>query len=331
MKLNIFSQCNQAYDYNDYLSTVETKPLNLCNEETTSTAPTVSDPDTGNTQTAESFMTEHLQHGATTQSTDFILTTEEINLDLTIATTEENSASSTSATVGSTTSGSEHPTTSERPQSDTSTASNGNVDISSSRPAQFDTSTASNGNVDISSSRPAQSDTSTASNGNVDISSSRPAQSDTSTASNGNEDISSSRPAQSDTSTASNGNEDISSSRPAQSDTSTASNGNEDISSSGPPRCREVRVPLTNTTLTLKELEEAVEKIIDHLSVNTEDLSSVKRSKISAPDNRVSSTTMGMGGIVFIVVVLGLVFVSDVSKLVHDLRSALGGTKKSKV
>ena len=250
---------------------METKPLNLCNEETISTAPTMSDPDTGNTQTAESFTTEHLQHGATTQSTDFILTTEEINLDLTIATTEENSVSSTSAIVGTTTSGSEHPTTSERPQSDTSTASNGNVDISSSGPAQ------------------------------------------------------------SDTSTASNGNEDISSSRPAQSDTSTASNGNEDISSSGPPRCREVRVPLTNTTLTMKELEEAVEKIIDHLSVNIEDLSSVKRSKISAPDDRVSSTTMGMGGIVFIVVVLGLVFVSDVSKLVHDLRSALGGTKKSKV
>ncbi|KAK3751432.1 hypothetical protein RRG08_051157 [Elysia crispata] len=198
-----------AYDYNDYLSTVETKPLNLCNEETTSTAPTMSDPDTGNTQTAESFTTEHLQHGATTQSTDFILTTEEINLDLTIATTEENSASSTSAIVGSTTSGSEHPTTSERPQSDTSTASNGNVDISSSGPAQSDTSTASNGNEDISSSRPAQSDTSTASNGNVDISSSRPAQSDTSIASNGNVDISSSRPAQSDTSTGSFINVDI--------------------------------------------------------------------------------------------------------------------------
>ena len=134
----------------------------------------------------------------------------------------------------------------------------------------------------------------------------------------------------SDTSSASNGNVGITPMVPIQSDTTATSGIGVDITPHGSPRCREVRVPLTNTTLTMKELEEAVEKIIDHLSVNIEELSSVKRSKISAPDDRVSSTTMGMGGIVFIVVVLGLVFVSDVSKLVHDLRSALGGTKKTK-
>ncbi|KAK3742043.1 hypothetical protein RRG08_060127 [Elysia crispata] len=176
---------------------------------------------------------------------------------------------------------------------------------------QPDTSTASNGNVDSTPSGSTQSATSTASNDNVDNTPSGPPQSATSTASNGNVDNTPSGSMQSATSTASNGNVDNTPSGSMQSATSTASNGNVN---STLPRCREIRTPLSNTTLTLKEMEGTVEKIITHLRVNTEELSSVKRSKISAPDDRVSSTTMGMGGIVFIVVVTGLMIVSDIGK-----------------
>ncbi|KAK3764723.1 hypothetical protein RRG08_042033 [Elysia crispata] len=101
----------------------------------------------------------------------------------------------------------------------------------------------------------------------------------------------------------------------------------EDIMPSGTPPCKEI--PLINTTFSKKEVEEIVEKLIVHLRVKAEDLSKVKRSKTSAPDDRVSSTTMGMGGIVFIAVVLGLVFVSDISKLLKDLRMAIRDVKKS--
>ncbi|KAK3750363.1 hypothetical protein RRG08_060125, partial [Elysia crispata] len=195
---------------------------------------------------------------------------------------------------------------------------------------QQDSASSANTDADMTTS-PAgsmQPDTSTASNGNVDSTPSGSTQSATSTASNDNVDNTPSGPPQSATSTASNGNVDNMPSGPPQSATSTVSNGNVN---STLQRCREIRTPLSNTTLTLKEMEETVEKIITHLRVNTEELSSVKRSKISAPDDRVSSTTMGMGGIVFIVVVTGLMIVSDIGKLVHDLRFALGVTNKSKI
>ncbi|KAK3761302.1 hypothetical protein RRG08_014313 [Elysia crispata] len=85
---------------------------------------------------------------------------------------------------------------------------------------------------------------------------------------------------------------------PRQSDTSAASNGILDITPSKPPPCREGRIPLTNKSFTIEEMEEAVEKIVTHLSVNRAALSSVKRSKVSAPDDRVSSTTIGMAGMI---------------------------------
>ena len=115
---------------------------------------------------------------------------------------------------------------------------------------------------------------------------------------------------------------------PRQSDTSAASNGILDITPSKPPPCREGRIPLTNKSFTIEEMEEAVEKIVTHLSVNRAALSSVKRSKVSAPDDRVSSTTIGMAGMVFVGVVLGLIFISDIIKLVYDFRLAFGNIKK---
>ncbi|RUS87313.1 hypothetical protein EGW08_004925, partial [Elysia chlorotica] len=108
-------------------------------------------------------------------------------------------------------------------------------------------------------------------------------------------------------------------------------NGNVDITPSGPMLCRQgVPTLLTNKTLTTKEVQETVDEIVNHLSVKTEKLSSVKRSKISAIDDRVSSTTMGMGGLIFIGIVFGFVLVSDMRKLVHDLKIAVGNTCKKK-
>ena len=91
---------------------------------------------------------------------------------------------------------------------------------------------------------------------------------------------------------------------------------------SGPLPCKEAGIPLSNANLTRKEVEEALKKIISHLSVEAESLSKVKRSKISAPDERTSSTMMGIGGLVFILVVLGLMLVFDIPKLVQDVRLA---------
>ncbi|GFR66094.1 hypothetical protein ElyMa_001962100 [Elysia marginata] len=93
-------------------------------------------------------------------------------------------------------------------------------------------------------------------------------------------------------------------------------------SSTRPPSCRPAVPMHTNVTFTTEEVEESVEKIVTHLSVKPETLSSVKRSKISAPDDRVSSATMGMGGVAFIGLVLGLVILSDVVKILSDIRLA---------
>ena len=87
--------------------------------------------------------------------------------------------------------------------------------------------------------------------------------------------------------------------------------------------CQEVNILNTNITLNADELEAILEKIITHLSVNTEALSKVRRAKISAPDDRVSSTTMGLFSLLFIGVTLGLIFMLDINKIVTDIRSSV--------
>ena len=355
------------YDFDEYLSTLETKRLNLCNKETTSTPPTAYDLNTGNTQKVENFTTEQIHHNATSQLAGLTFTSEASKSDLGV-TTEQNTALSSNEALDVSTRYPGNPETFDLTQTDTSAVPNNNVDISSLESRQFDTSTATYNtenitpsgshksattntpDKDLSSSGPPHYNTSTASNGVVDDmpsgagapqfntstasndivdnTSSRPTQFNTSIASNGIVDNTSSRPTQFNTSIASNGIVDNTSSRPTQFNTPTASNGIVDNTSSGPPRCREVRIPQTNKTLTSEEVEETVEKIIMNLIVNRGALSSVKRSKISAPDNRVSSTTMGLAGIVFTVLVFGLIFISDISKLVHDFRLAFGNIKK---
>ena len=92
--------------------------------------------------------------------------------------------------------------------------------------------------------------------------------------------------------------------------------------------CRQIpHIPDTN--LTRAELTEVLEGIVRHLSVKTEDLSSVKRSKISAPDERASSTAMGYFSLTFIGVALGTVLLLDLSKLVSDCTLAFGNVKGS--
>ena len=90
------------------------------------------------------------------------------------------------------------------------------------------------------------------------------------------------------------------------------------------PECSHIHFPDTNITLSGEELRKALDQLVAHLTVNAEDLSKVKRSKISAPDDRVSSTTVGLFSITFIGVITGLVIVLDVSKLVSDCRLAVG-------
>ncbi|GFS19614.1 hypothetical protein ElyMa_006877400, partial [Elysia marginata] len=97
----------------------------------------------------------------------------------------------------------------------------------------------------------------------------------------------------------------------------------------GQPPCRQDRIPYINFTLSTKEIEETKDKIINHLKVETEALSSFKRSKISAPDQRASSTSMGIFGLGFITIILVVVIVSDISKLLLDIKLALANIRYS--
>ncbi|RUS71019.1 hypothetical protein EGW08_021221, partial [Elysia chlorotica] len=74
--------------------------------------------------------------------------------------------------------------------------------------------------------------------------------------------------------------------------------------------------------LTSEQLENVLEEITTRLTVPKAGLSSVKRTKVSVPDHRVSSTSMGYFSLVFIAAFLGLVIVSDLRKLFVDMRIA---------
>ena len=116
-----------------------------------------------------------------------------------------------------------------------------------------------------------------------------------------------------------------------QSVTSTSPNIVLDNASPGPPPCSEIRNPLTNTTLTMEEVEETGRRLVSQLSVKTETLSSVRRSKISAPDDRVSCAVMGMTGILFVGIAFGLIFFLDASNIVHHLRFAICRSKNTQI
>ncbi|GFN77151.1 C-type lectin [Plakobranchus ocellatus] len=94
-------------------------------------------------------------------------------------------------------------------------------------------------------------------------------------------------------------------------------------STAASPGCKESNVQDVNITLTSEELEEVIEKIVSNLWVEKSSLSSSRRKKESTPDERVSSTTMGVVSISFIATILGLIIVSDFPKLFLDLKKAL--------
>lgn len=83
----------------------------------------------------------------------------------------------------------------------------------------------------------------------------------------------------------------------------------------------------TEVTMTSSELEEALEQITTHLTVEKSSLSSTKRAKESAPDERASSTSMGYFSLSLIGAFLGLVIVSDFGKLFIDMKLAIRNIK----
>ena len=118
----------------------------------------------------------------------------------------------------------------------------------------------------------------------------------------------------------------------AVSETSTSAPNPEDFTvTPGASQCDHTQNSQSSVNLTQEELDEMVKTLVAHLSVNTEDLSSVKRSKISAPDDRASSTTMGYFGITLIGVTFGTIIFLDIGKLVFDIRLAISNIRKFNV
>ena len=73
--------------------------------------------------------------------------------------------------------------------------------------------------------------------------------------------------------------------------------------------------------MSMEELKETLsERIKKELAINTSTLSRVLAKKISAPDQRTSSQSTGYLAIILLVVVFGLIVLSDVNKLVQCLR-----------
>ncbi|RUS85336.1 hypothetical protein EGW08_006879, partial [Elysia chlorotica] len=280
---------------------IDTSPTEHLQSYATTAAPNVN---------IDTSPTEHLQSYATTAAPN-------VNIDTSPTEHLQSYATTAAPNVNIDTSPTEHL------QSYTTTAAPSvNIDISSGEHLQsYTTTTAPNVNIDTSPTEHLQSYATTAApNVNIDTSPTEHLQSyTTTTAPSVNIDTSSSEHLQSYTTTT------------TTTTTTTAPDGTTGVKPTEAVLCRRAQSPKTNTTLTQKEVQETVEEIVTHLSVQTEKLSSVTRSKTSAPDDRASSTTMGMGGMVFIGVVFGLIILSDISKILHDLRIAMRNIKKSKL
>ncbi|KAK3803132.1 hypothetical protein RRG08_060104 [Elysia crispata] len=102
-----------------------------------------------------------------------------------------------------------------------------------------------------------------------------------------------------------------------------------------PPDCG-VSTVTAPASLTNEELEEALEEITTRLTVKKAALSSVKRTKVSAPDQRASSTSMGYFSLSFIGVFLGLViespssvFTSEFGRVLMELCSGIPNIRES--
>ena len=82
----------------------------------------------------------------------------------------------------------------------------------------------------------------------------------------------------------------------------------------------------TNEEL-LEILQPVLKKLENELKVQNTKLSSYKRKKISAPDDRKSSNTIGYFGIAFIATVFGLLVIADVTKLIRFIHGVCSRRK----
>lgn len=83
--------------------------------------------------------------------------------------------------------------------------------------------------------------------------------------------------------------------------------------------CSKTVVDPKYQNLTKEKIDRIVEEIKKELTVEKGNLSSSIRKKISAKDNRPSSTGIGSVGIVFFVIVFGGLILSDVSAIYQHL------------
>jgi hypothetical protein len=87
-----------------------------------------------------------------------------------------------------------------------------------------------------------------------------------------------------------------------------------------PPPCSCV-CPTNSNNITDTELEQKITDIKKQLTVNKSSLSSTLRKKTSAPDERISSVSMGAVGICVIVALSMSVVAADVGYLIRFVKS----------
>ena len=127
------------------------------------------------------------------------------------------------------------------------------------------------------------------------------------------------------TSTINNYNNNNNNNNNNSNDTTTAATTSSDTAQPESPECG----PNINLNRTITELlkpgkiEEVVAEIRTKLSMKKQNLSAVKRTKISAPNEKQSSKNLGYFNISFFGIFFSLVILSDCPKVFRDIRSAV--------
>jgi len=76
--------------------------------------------------------------------------------------------------------------------------------------------------------------------------------------------------------------------------------------------------------------EEVVEQLVQNLTIERSDLSSVRRKKTSAQDDRKSSQTFGVVGVIVISIVCGSVVLLDIPKVILNVKRLCRNSKKKR-
>ena len=107
--------------------------------------------------------------------------------------------------------------------------------------------------------------------------------------------------------------------------TTAAHTASSDTTPADPPHCDQSAILNRTITELLKpeKMEEVLEEIVTNLSMKKVDLSAMKRKKVSAPDSRTSSTSMGYLSLSLLGVLFGLLILSDCPRLIQDTRSGM--------